>query len=97
MKKIVGKRMWIKVLAVVLALSLNLGAMDGIIKAVMQEWSLGTFTGFLRPAAAQKVASSVYTDIEMMKMAAARTSSRKPQGRRNQKTRWPWKPKTNTK
>ena len=63
MKKIVGKRMWIKVLAVVLALSLNLGAMDGIIKAVMQEWSLGTFTGFLRPAAAQKVASSVYTDI----------------------------------
>ncbi len=63
MKKILGKRMWIKALAIVLALSLNLGAMDGIIKAAVQEWPLGTFAGFLRPAAAQKVDSSVYTDI----------------------------------
>ena len=52
MRKMLGKRWWTKVLAVALALALNMGTMDGLIRLVMQEWAPGTFDGFLSLAAA---------------------------------------------
>ncbi|MBU7005610.1 DNRLRE domain-containing protein [Phosphitispora fastidiosa] len=60
MRKTFKKQLWIKVLAVVLALALNMGALDGVIRLAVQEWTLGGFEGFLRPAAAKKVDDTVY-------------------------------------
>ncbi|PKM82769.1 MAG: hypothetical protein CVU89_04515 [Firmicutes bacterium HGW-Firmicutes-14] len=54
MKKMIKRKLWMQVIAVVLAIALNLGALDGLIKFAAQEIALGSFAGFLRPAAAEK-------------------------------------------
>ncbi|MFZ5641002.1 MAG: hypothetical protein ACOY4Q_09990 [Bacillota bacterium] len=55
MRRVFKRRLWVQVIAIILAMALNLGALDGLIRLTMQEWALGTFDGFLKSAAAKNV------------------------------------------
>ena len=55
MSKLFNRKLWAKVTAIFLVLALNLGSLDGVIRYALQEWTPGSFSGFLRSAAAKNV------------------------------------------
>lgn len=55
MRKLFKRKMWMRVMAIVLAVALNLGALDGIIRYTVQELTLGSFAGFAQQAEAKNV------------------------------------------
>ncbi len=55
MRNIFKRKLWMKVTAIFLVLALNLGSLDGVIRYALQEWTPGSFSGFLRSAAARDV------------------------------------------
>ncbi|KNZ70400.1 putative deoxyribonuclease RhsB [Thermincola ferriacetica] len=52
MRKVFGRKLWMRVTAVVLAVAINMGALDGVIRYTVQELALGSFGGFLKTAEA---------------------------------------------
>lgn len=52
-RNIFKRRFWMKVAAIFLVLALNLGSLDGVIRYALQEWTPGSFDGFLPSAAAK--------------------------------------------
>ncbi|TLM99573.1 DNRLRE domain-containing protein, partial [bacterium] len=55
MRKVFKRRIWMQVIAIILVMALNLGALDGLIRVTVQELALGSFDGFLKDAAAKNV------------------------------------------
>lgn len=55
MSKVFKRRLWMQVIAIVLVMALNLGALDGLIRFTVQEFALGSFHGFLKGAAAKNI------------------------------------------